>query len=47
MVAAANRLVIASALRELAGLKLVEADYTESIDLYRSSIKFEDVPAVY
>jgi len=46
-VAAANRLVIASALRELASLKLVEADYTESIDLYRSSIKFEDVPAVY
>jgi tetratricopeptide (TPR) repeat protein len=47
MVAAANRLVIASALRELASLKLVESDYTESIDLYRSSIKFEDVPAVY
>jgi tetratricopeptide (TPR) repeat protein len=45
-VAAANRLVIASALRELAGLKLVESDYTGSIGLYRSSMEFEDSPAI-
>lgn len=44
-VAAANRLVIASALRELAALKRVEADYTSSIDLYRSSLEFEETPA--
>jgi len=45
-VAAANRLVIASALRELAGIKLAEADYAGSIGLYRSSMEFEDRPAI-
>jgi tetratricopeptide (TPR) repeat protein len=45
-VAATNRLVIASALRELAGLKLAESDYTASIGLYRNSMEFEDRPAV-
>jgi tetratricopeptide (TPR) repeat protein len=45
-VVAANRLVIASALRELASLKLVESDYTTSIGLYRGSMEFEDRPAI-
>jgi len=45
-VAAANRLVIASALRELASLKLVESDYAASIELYRSSMELEESPAV-
>ncbi len=44
-VIAANRLVIASAMRELAGLKLVESDYPASIDLYRNSLAFEDTPS--
>jgi tetratricopeptide (TPR) repeat protein len=46
-VAAANRLVIGSALRELASLKLVESDYSAAIGLYRSSLEFEDRPAIY
>lgn len=46
-VAAANRLVIASALRELAALKLLESDYSASIELYRGAIEFEDRPAAY
>ena len=46
-VAGANRLVAASALREMAGLKLLESDYTTSIRLYQQSLGFEDAPAVY
>ena len=40
-----NRLVIAAAMRELAGLRLVESDYSGSVDLYRSSLNFEETPA--
>jgi tetratricopeptide (TPR) repeat protein len=42
---AANRLVIAAALRETAGLKLLESDVPKSIELYRASLPFEDLPS--
>jgi len=44
-VIAANRLVIASALRELGALKLVQSDDAGSVDLYRQALAFEDTPA--
>jgi tetratricopeptide (TPR) repeat protein len=42
---AANRLVIAAALRETAGLKLLEPDVPRAIELYHASLPFEDLPA--
>jgi tetratricopeptide (TPR) repeat protein len=44
IVVSANRLVIASALRELAGLKLLESQYADAINSYRSSLDFEETP---
>jgi tetratricopeptide (TPR) repeat protein len=38
----ANRLLIASALRELADLKMVESSYTQAADDYRTSLDMED-----
>jgi tetratricopeptide (TPR) repeat protein len=38
----ANRLLIASALRELADLKMVESFYAQAIEDYRSSLDLED-----
>jgi len=38
----ANERLIAVALRELAGLRLVEKAYPQAIELYSSSLKFED-----
>jgi tetratricopeptide (TPR) repeat protein len=42
---AANRLVIAAALRETADLKLLESDVPRAIELYRASLPFEDLAA--
>ncbi|MGO9340376.1 MAG: tetratricopeptide repeat protein [Terracidiphilus sp.] len=42
---AANRLVIAAALRETADLKLLLSDVPKAIELYRASLPFEDRPA--
>jgi tetratricopeptide (TPR) repeat protein len=39
----ANGLLIATALRELASLRSMESAYPQAIELYRSSLKFEDV----
>ncbi|HWG21009.1 MAG TPA: tetratricopeptide repeat protein [Terracidiphilus sp.] len=46
-VAAANRLVIAASLRELAKLKLLESDYAQSIQLYRDSLAYEETPSAH
>jgi tetratricopeptide (TPR) repeat protein len=44
-VVSANRLAIASALRESADLKTVEAQYTRAVELYRQSLQYEETPA--
>ncbi len=44
-VASANSLVIASALRELAGIRSVEGAFPQAIDLYKSSLRFEQTTA--
>ena len=44
-VVAANRLVIASALREMATLRLVEGDVSAAVDLDRASLGYEETPA--
>jgi tetratricopeptide (TPR) repeat protein len=44
---AANRLVIASALRELGTLKLVESDAPRAIELDRQSLAFENAAETY
>jgi tetratricopeptide (TPR) repeat protein len=44
---AANRLVIAAALREIAGLKAVESEFPEAIELYGKSLQFENIPGAY
>ena len=41
--AQANELLIATALRELASLRSIESAYPQAIELYESSLKFEDV----
>jgi tetratricopeptide (TPR) repeat protein len=46
-VARANYLVIASALREIADLKVVESDDSKAVELYRSSLQYEDLPGTY
>jgi tetratricopeptide (TPR) repeat protein len=46
-IARANYLVIASALREIANLKVVEADDAKAVELYRNSLQYEDLPATY
>jgi tetratricopeptide (TPR) repeat protein len=43
-VARANERLIAQGLREMAHLKLVEADDTQAIDLYNNSLSFEEDP---
>jgi tetratricopeptide (TPR) repeat protein len=43
-IALANRKLIAIALREMAQLRLLETAYPESIELYRHSLDFEDIP---
>jgi tetratricopeptide (TPR) repeat protein len=43
-VARANQLVIATALREMATLRSIEAAYPQAIKLYQDSLKFEDNP---
>src|SRR5207248_9236568 len=43
-VAAANKRLIALGLRELGQLRLVELAYPQAIELYRSSLDFEDNP---
>ena len=40
-----NKLVVASALRELADLKMIESSYSQAIESYRSSLDFEEVTA--
>jgi tetratricopeptide (TPR) repeat protein len=40
----ANQRLIATALRELAQLRAVELAYPQAIELYRSSLQFEDLP---
>ncbi len=40
-VASANSLVIASALRELASVRAIEGAFSQSTDLYKSSLRFE------
>jgi len=42
-VAGANQQLIATALRQLANLRMVEAAYPQAITLYRDSLNFEDV----
>jgi tetratricopeptide (TPR) repeat protein len=44
-VAMANERLIATALRQLANLRMIEAAYPQAIGLYRNSLDFEDVPA--
>jgi tetratricopeptide (TPR) repeat protein len=44
---AANRLVIAAALRELAEVKLVESDAAKAIELDRQSLAYEDSAQTY
>ncbi|HKF49951.1 MAG TPA: tetratricopeptide repeat protein [Terracidiphilus sp.] len=46
-VIAANRLVVAAAMRELGDLKLVQSDYAGSVKLYSDSLEYEDVAATY
>src|ERR1019366_7224584 len=45
--AAANRLVIAASLREIADLKVLQSDYAKAVELYRDSLPFEEVPETY
>jgi tetratricopeptide (TPR) repeat protein len=47
VVARANYLVIAAALREIAELKVLDSDDTQAIELYRSSLQYEDSPGTY
>lgn len=44
-VESANYRVIAAALRELAKLKLMEAEYPKAVELYHRSLQYEDDPA--
>jgi tetratricopeptide (TPR) repeat protein len=44
-VAIANERLIATALRDLAYLRLIEAAYPQAIELYKTSLDFEDSPA--
>jgi tetratricopeptide (TPR) repeat protein len=46
-VATANRLLIASALRAMGRLRLLESAYAQSAELYRASLDFEDVPETH
>ncbi len=41
----ANERLIAVALSELAGLRMAEQAYPQAVDLYSSSLHFEDVPS--
>jgi tetratricopeptide (TPR) repeat protein len=43
-IAVANERLIALALRELAQLRLIQSAYPQSIELYRRSLDFEDIP---
>jgi tetratricopeptide (TPR) repeat protein len=44
-IAVANERLIATALRDLAYLRVIEAAYPQAIELYRTSLDFEDSPA--
>ncbi|MGA3081587.1 MAG: tetratricopeptide repeat protein [Terracidiphilus sp.] len=46
-VARASYLVIAAALRETANLKVLESDDSNAVELYRSSLQYEDIPSTY
>jgi tetratricopeptide (TPR) repeat protein len=46
-VARANYLVIAAALREIAELRVLESDESKAIELYRSSLQYEEIPGTY
>jgi tetratricopeptide (TPR) repeat protein len=46
-VARANYLVIATALRDIAELRVLESDNSQAIELYRSSLTYEDSPGTY
>ncbi len=46
-IAAANRLVIAASLRELAGLKLLQSNYAQATDLYAQSLRYEENDETY
>lgn len=46
-IAAANQLLIAEALRQVAELKLIEGDFANSIQLYQDSLKLESLPGAY
>ena len=43
-IAVANERLIALTLRELAQLRLIQSAYPQSIELYRRSLDFEDIP---
>src|SRR5208337_4558813 len=43
-IASANRNLIASALRAMAELKLAQGNTSQSIDLYKQSLEFENTP---
>ena len=46
-IARANYLVIGAALREIAELRVLESDEAKAIELYRSSLQYEDTPGTY
>ena len=46
-IARANYLVIGAALREIAELRVLESDEAKAIELYRSSLQYEDIPGTY
>jgi len=46
-VASANYLVIASALREIADLRVAASDDSKAVELYRNSLQYEDIPETY
>ena len=45
--AQANKLLIASALRAMGRLRLLESAYAQSAEVYRASLDFEDVPEAH
>jgi tetratricopeptide (TPR) repeat protein len=45
--ASASKLLIASALRSMGELRLLESAYAQSAELYRASLSFEDIPGAY
>jgi tetratricopeptide (TPR) repeat protein len=46
-IARANYLVIGAALREIADLGVLESDDSKAVELYRSSLQYEETPGTY